>query len=99
MNSPTHIKPMFRRLGAATVLTASALLLAACGGGGLTQSEKSGFLTSAEYNRLQEIQSPAPGVKLYRYISPDFDRSSVKGVMIDPVILYQTALKKKARRV
>lgn len=98
MNSPTHIKPMFRRLGAATVLTASALLLAACGGGGLTQSEKSGFLTSAEYNRLQEIQSPAPGVKLYRYISPDFDRSSVKGVMIDPVILYQTALKKEGQK-
>ncbi|WP_448358835.1 DUF3313 domain-containing protein [Fluviibacter sp.] len=89
---------MFRRLGAATVLTASALLLAACGGGGLTQSEKSGFLTSAEYNRLQEIQSPAPGVKLYRYISPDFDRSSVKGVMIDPVILYQTALKKEGQK-
>ncbi|MGV0998024.1 MAG: DUF3313 domain-containing protein [Fluviibacter sp.] len=98
MNSPTHKKPMFRRLGAATVLTASALLLAACGGGGLTQSEKSGFLTSAEYNRLQEIQSPAPGVKLYRYISPDFDRSSVKGVMIDPVILYQTALKKEGQK-
>ncbi|MGV0952915.1 MAG: DUF3313 domain-containing protein [Fluviibacter sp.] len=98
MNSPTQKKPMFRRLGAATVLTASALLLAACGGGGLTQSEKSGFLTSAEYNRLQEIQSPAPGVKLYRYISPDFDRSSVKGVMIDPVILYQTALKKEGQK-
>ncbi len=31
-------------------------------------------------------------------LSPDFDRSSVKGVMIDPVILYQTALKKEGQK-
>lgn len=67
--------------------------LVGCGGGGLTQSQKSGFLTSSEYNRLQEVDIDQPGVKLYRYVSPDFDRSQVKGVMIDPVVLYQTALK------
>ena len=67
--------------------------LVGCGGGGLTQSQKSGFLTSAEYNRLEEVPIDQPGVKLYRFVSPDFDRSNVKGVMIDPVVLYQTALK------
>lgn len=71
----------------------SVTALIGCGGGGLTQSQKSGFLTSAEYNRLEEVDISTPGVKLYRYINPDFDRSQVKGVMIDPVILYQTALK------
>ena len=40
----------------------------------------------------------ATGVKLYRYVSPDFDRSQLKGVMIDPVVLYQTALKKEGQK-
>lgn len=77
---------------------ASMLALVGCASSGLTPAQKSGFLTSAEYNRLQEIDSPAPGVKLYRYVSPDFDRSKVKGVMIDPVILYQTALKNQGEK-
>lgn len=72
--------------------------LVGCAGGGLTQSQKSGFLTSSEYNRLQEVEIDQPGVKLYRYVSPDFDRSQVKGVMIDPVILYQTALKQQGQK-
>lgn len=79
-------------------LTVAAASLVACGGTGLTQSQKSGFLTSAEYNRLQEVDSPAPGVKLYRYVSPGFDRSQLKGVMIDPVVLYQTALKNEGQK-
>ena len=83
----------------AAALVFCALTLVACGGGtGLSQSQKSGFLTSAEYNRLQEIDTTTPGVKLYRYVSPDFDRSQVKGVMIDPVILYQTALKQQGQK-
>jgi hypothetical protein len=72
--------------------------LVGCAGGGLSQSQKSGFLTSAEYNRLQEIPIDQPGVKLYRYVSPDFDKSQVKGVMIDPVVLYQTALKDSGQK-
>ena len=83
----------------AAALVFCALSLVACGGGaGLSQSQKSGFLTSAEYNRLQEIDTTTPGVKLYRYVSPDFDRSQVKGVMIDPVVLYQTALKQQGQK-
>lgn len=81
------------------VYVATGLFLSACGGtGGLTQSQKSGFLTSSEYNRLQEVDSPAPGVKLYRYVSPDFNRDQLKGVMIDPVILFQTALKEQGKK-
>jgi hypothetical protein len=82
----------------ATITVAAALALVACAGGGLSQSQKSGFLTSSEYNRLQEIDTDTPGVKMYRYISPDFDRSQVKGVMIDPVVLYQTALKQQGQK-
>ena len=80
------------------ILATSALLLAACGGSGLSESQKSGYLTSTEYNRLQNVGSPAPGVNVYRYVSPDFKRSDWKGVMIDPIILYQTALKSEGKK-
>ena len=87
-----------RRAANAAILATSALLLAACGGGGLSDSQKSGYLTSTEYNRLQNVGSPAPGVNIYRYINPDFKRSDWKGVMIDPVMLYQTALKSEGKK-
>lgn len=86
------------RFLAGLVLSLAVSGMVGCGSGGLKQSDKSGFLTSAEYNRLQEVDSPAPGVKLYRYVSPEFDRSQVKGVMIDPVILYQTAIKNEGQK-
>ena len=92
----SHVTKKSRPIVKALAYLATGLAIAGlvgCGGGGLTQSQKSGFLTSAEYNRLEEVPIDQPGVKLYRYISPDFDRSQIKGVMIDPVILYQTALK------
>lgn len=92
--------PSFKNSSLSLYVSALALIvsLVGCGGSGLSQSQKSGFLTSAEYNRLEEIPSPSPGVKLYRYISPGFDRSQIKGVMIDPVILYQTALKNDGQK-
>jgi hypothetical protein len=88
----------FRRAAGVTLMTAMAAVLTACGGGGLTESQKSGFLTSTEYNRLVNVGSPAPGVNLYRYVSPDFKRSDWHGVMIDPVILFQTALKSQGKK-
>lgn len=94
----TTTPTFFRRATQIAVLAISAGLLVACGGGGLTDAQKSGFLTSSEYNRLQNVGSPAPGVNVYRYISPDFKRSDWKGVMIDPVILYQTALKAEGKK-
>lgn len=90
--------PLFTRLRTIALATTAALAVAACGGGGLTQSQKSGFLTSTEYNRLEQVGSPAPGVAVYRYISPGFNRSDWKGVMIDPVILFQTALKNEGKK-
>ena len=93
-----NILTYFLRATGASVLAASVMLLAACGGGGLSQSQKSGYLTSSEYNQLQNVGSPAPGVNVYRYVSPDFKRSEWKGVMIDPVLLYQTALKSEGKK-
>ncbi|MEN9901708.1 MAG: hypothetical protein RL651_372 [Pseudomonadota bacterium] len=98
MNTQQHQSNLFGRMCTIAVTSAAALALVACGGGGLTQSQKSGFLTSTEYNRLAEVDSPAPGVKVYRYISPNFNRSDWKGVMIDPVILFQTALKNEGKK-
>ena len=89
---------LFSRIRTIALTTTAALAVAACGGGGLTQEQKSGFLTSTEYNRLQKVESPAPGVEVYRYISPGFNRSDWKGVMIDPVILFQTALKNEGKK-
>ncbi len=89
---------LFSRMRTLALTTTAALVVVACGGGGLSQSQKSGFLTSTEYNRLAEVDSPAPGVKVYRYISPGFNRSDWKGVMIDPVILFQTALKNEGKK-
>ena len=94
----TATPAFFRRATQIAVLAISASVLVACGGGGLSDAQKSGFLTSSEYNRLQQVGSPAPGVNVYRYVSPDFQRSDWKGVMIDPVILYQTALKAEGKK-
>lgn len=96
----SQVKPSRSIKKALAYLVASVAItgLVGCAGGGLSQSQKSGFLTSAEYNRLQEIPIDQPGVKLYRYVSPDFDKSQVKGVMIDPVVLYQTALKDSGQK-
>lgn len=98
MNVQPSKFPLFTRMRTFALSGAAALALVACGGGGLTDSQKSGFLTSTEYNRLQKIDSPAPGVEVYRYISPGFNRSDWKGLMIDPVVLFQTALKNEGKK-
>ena len=95
---PISVHARIRHARTIAALTVSALLLSACGGGGLTDAQKSGFLTSSEYNRLQNVGSPAPGVNVYRYVSPDFKRNDWKGVMIDPIVLFQTALKSEGKK-
>lgn len=89
----TFAPSLIRRAAGGGMLVATTALLVACSSGVLTESQKSGFLTSSEYNRLSNVGSPAPGVNIYRYVSPDFNRSDWHGIMIDPVILFQTALK------
>jgi hypothetical protein len=95
---PNRLHPTWRRARHLAIATTAGLVLAACAGGGLSQSQKSGFLGSGEYDRLQKVESPAPGVNIYRYVSPDFKRSDYKGVMIDPITLYQTALRNEGNK-
>lgn len=97
---PSNSQPVktLKKLTTTVLVSVSALVLVACASTGLSDSQKSGFLTSSAYNRLQNIGSPEPGVTLYRYVSPDFKRSDYNAVMIDPVILYQTALKEQGKK-
>lgn len=100
MNAPreNRFATAFQNVRHIALATSAAAILAACAGGGLSQSQKSGFLGTGEYDRLQKVESPAPGVNIYRYVSPDFKRSDYKGVMIDPVTLYQTALRNEGNK-
>lgn len=74
---------------APVVLTS--LVLAGCGAGaGLSADKQSGFLDGS-YSRLQQVESPEDGVNIYRYKNPTFKMSDYKGVIINPVVIYQTA--------
>ncbi len=78
-------------------LVLSVFVLAACGGqAGLSQDQQSGFLGS-DYSRLKPVQGTEDGVNIYRYKSPSFNLSDYKGVMIDPVVIYQTATAETAK--
>ena len=68
-----------------------ALVLTACAGFS-TQSNPNELLDTAEYDRLKQVSSQ-PGIRIYRYLSPDFKRSDFKTVMVDPIVLYQSAEK------
>ena len=52
---------------------------------------ETGFLPSADYQRLKKVDDPDKGVTLYRYLNPDFDASQYSKIMIDSVMIYQTA--------
>ncbi len=85
---------IFRRLiNVGSVLSVS-VLLAACASSdskNLSIENQSGYLGASEYARLQEVASPQEGVKIYRYKNPSFKVSDYKGVIIDPIVIYQTA--------
>ena len=68
-----------------------AVLLTACAGLG-SQPDPSEYLDAAEYDRLKQV-STQPGIRIYRYQAPDFRRSEFKTVMVDPIVLYQSAEK------
>jgi hypothetical protein len=68
-----------------------AVLLTACAGLG-SQPDPSEYLDAAEYDRLKQV-STQPGIRIYRYQAPDFRRSDFKTVMVDPIVLYQSAEK------
>lgn len=75
-----------------TGVTMSAVL-AGCAGqkAGLDPKLESGYLGGAAYGRLQPVESPDEGVKIYRYKNPNADIAKYKSVIIDPVVIYQTA--------
>jgi len=50
-----------------------------------------GFLPSADYKRLEKVAVAEEGVTLYRYLNPNFDIAKYSKIMLDPVMLYQTA--------
>lgn len=68
-----------------------ALMLCACAGFG-ARPDPSEFLDAADYDRLKQVATQ-PGIRIYRYQAPDFKRSDFKTVMVDPIVLYQSAEK------
>ena len=97
MKQSTHGRKRFSRLKASASAALAALVLTACASGGLSDSHKFGFLSAAEYGRLQPVAGTEPGVTLYRYVSPDFRRGDYKALIIDPVVLFQTALQQDGK--
>lgn len=68
-----------------------ALMLCACAGFG-SRPDPSEFLDAADYDRMKQVATQ-PGIRIYRYQAPDFKRSDFKTVMVDPIVLYQSAEK------
>ena len=62
-----------------------AAMVAACGG--KSPRVDSGFLTQQYYDELSEIKTPSDHI-LYRYVSPSFQPSQYKRVIVEPVTAY-----------
>lgn len=73
------------------LLVAASFVLAGCGTTqkNLNPQLESGYLQG--YGRLQPVASPEEGVEIYRYKNPKIDVSKYDAVIIDPVVIYQTA--------
>ena len=78
------------RLAALCPALAAALLVACAGV--QPQSDPNEYINASDYDRLKLV-STQPGVKIYRYLSPDYKRSDYRAVMVDPIVLYQSAEK------
>lgn len=76
------------RLG---LVIAASLVVAGCATGTKTLDPQleSGYLDG--YSRLQPIESGEEGVSIYRYKNPNVDFSKYDAVIIEPVVIYQTA--------
>jgi hypothetical protein len=73
------------------LLVATTFLVAGCATGtkSLNPQLESGYLDG--YNKLQPIESPEAGVAIYRYKNPNVNLSQYDAVIIEPVVIYQTA--------
>ena len=76
----------FQRLCTRLSLGFLACFLAACAG--LHQQDPTEYIDTADYDRLKLV-STQPGVKVYRYLNPEFKRTDFRAVMVDPIVLYQ----------
>jgi len=79
------------RLSKLGLLIAASLVVAGCATGtkSLDPQLESGYLDG--YNRLQPVESPEEGVSVYRYKNPNVNMSQYNAVIIEPVVIYQTA--------
>ena len=73
----------------------AACFLAACAS--VPQQDPTEFIDAGDYNRLKLV-STQPGVKIYRYLNPEFKRTDFRAVMVDPIVLYQAADKDLAKK-
>lgn len=78
--------PLVQRLCARLLLALLAGFLVACAG--LSQKDPTEYIDAADYDRLKLV-STQPGVKIYRYLSPEYKRADYRAVMADPIVLYQ----------
>lgn len=63
-------------------------LLAACASKTVPTAQQSGFLS--DYSKLQLVPNTEDnGIKVYRYVNPNFKRSDYNAMMLDPVTIYQ----------
>ena len=85
----------FKRLVIRLCLGGVACFLVACAG--LQQQDPTEYINAADYDRLKLV-STQPGVKIYRYLNPEFKRSDYRAVMVDPIVLYQGADKDLAKK-
>jgi len=87
--------PRFKRLVTRLCLSGVACFLIACAG--LQQQDPTEYINAADYDRLKLV-STQPGIKIYRYLNPEFKRSDYRAVMVDPIVLYQGADKDLAKK-
>lgn len=90
LRRPDNLLASFcRRAARPVMLGVCALLLAACAGVS-SQPDPTDYIDAADYDRLKLV-STQPGTRVYRYINPEFKRSDFKTIMVDPIVLYQSA--------
>lgn len=78
----------FKRLYTRLCLGVIGSFLVACAS--VPQQDPNEFIDASDYDRLKLV-STQPGVKIYRYLNPEFKRTDFRAVMVDPIVLYQAA--------
>lgn len=85
--SNLSLLPCFQRLCTRLSLGVLACFLIACATT-VQHQDPTEYIDAADYDRLKLV-STQPGVKIYRYLNPEFKRTDFRAVMVDPIVLYQ----------